>query len=251
MIQQSTHLIGPTRPFLETAESYRLTPRDTAIRGGLALLALVIGLALTGGALACLGALIRLLLNERYDAPTGMDLLFSCAGWIAFGAALFASGWWCLAWSHTMRLTLIDAMTNYNQAVADWHRVSIEAYTSRRGVTEQRTYTRIDLDPTRPADFIAAGVALWLLLESDANARPSIDTLKRGLFIGDEQGLVRVGTFTERDGAAFLNALALSEDGIIQGRGQKRAGRLRDMQPEEYLRRIAAAARKLQGTEGV
>jgi hypothetical protein len=113
-----------------------------------------------------------------------------------------------------------------------------------RGQVETRTYTETDLRVSRPADFLAAAVAVYLAARR--GAKPwTVESLRQGLYLDDGGGSTLVGRFTEAEAMAFGKALA--EARVVVGRRPKAAGQLAELDADQFLRQIAPVARKLHG----
>lgn len=249
MLQHQTQTVATQRPFMETAEAMRVQPREQAVRGALVLAAYAVGgiLALLGS-LCGVGLLTHLsrVVGPYFDRPGWAGAIGWGAVWLVGIVTFVAGARWCFVYAYETRCDLTERLQRFNKYVDDWHKKSTTAYDERRGVAEHRTYTRLELNPRRPADFFAASVALRMQLKGDG--RPSIDMLREGLYLVDDGGRLLLGTFTERDAALILSALAVDENGVIVGRGPKRSGRLADMSWEDYLERVAASARRIAHT---
>ena len=242
----ATQTIGFAAPPMEVAQALRLTPRETAIRGGLAIAARLLSAGSALAAVGCAGGVLSLIWpSSIFDVTEGVSWYTAMAMW-AIGVIVFGLGAWRLyEFAEETDKALTTAMRNYNVFVQEWQDAALEAYKHHRGQVETRTYTESDLRVSQPKDFLATAVAVFVSSRRSGARTYTVEALKRGVFLDDGTGTTLLGRMTEAEALAF--GQALSQARVITGRRHKAAGQLADVDLETFVEMVIPVIRKLHG----
>lgn len=191
-------------------------------------------LLLTLGCLSVspVGALVALV-----AAPSGYDdwsiirVIFCIFGSLVAGLSL--------ASAITVWVLMRRDWLEYRQRLTDWHYAALEAFERSGGVEQRREIAAWELSASQPLHVLAAALSVQRRIAAGENNPFSVRSLEGPCFLGG----VRLGDIQAAEAERISKIFA--DIGLIQGRGERKAGKWAAAGADEVLELVAGNWQKV------
>lgn len=195
----------------------RLTARDAAQLGGLAVAALGVG---------AFGALLAWLAWPEFGTWSGWRVVF-----VGFGLSVGGLG---VGLAVVVGRLSVNDWVSYQRRLEDIHQLYLESHEQAGGVEIERTLTGWELALDKPLHVLALALSVHeRVMQGDQTA---FSERKIGADGSIWLGGVKLGQISQ--GAAAEGSRLLADVGLIQGRGPRQAGRWAAQSTDDVIRAV-------------
>jgi hypothetical protein len=197
--------------------------------------AIQVGL-LAAGALAVgsLGGLIA------QAALPGWAQSFRDVGGFRFWFVLFGGGVAVVGFVLAVVTTWLSVRSwlRYEDRLQEWHDVAIDAYIGADGASTEQTVTMWELSANNPLHVLGAALAVQAR-QSESTVAPSVRSLQGDMWLPSPDGkMINLGEVNTTQAQRFSDVFG--QLGLIQGKGNRQAGKWVPASADDALQLVAA-----------